>query len=169
MRAFRAMEVVVPGRFTTTWFKPTKVGQYRFFCAEYCGANHSQMLGTVHVMEPAAYQAWLTQGSVSDTLAQSGARLFRELGCSGCHVGSGTVRAPPLEGLYGKMTPLENGQFARANDTYLRDSILLPGSQVRAGYEPLMPTFQGLISEEELLQLIAYLKSLANQPPEGVR
>jgi cytochrome c oxidase subunit II len=167
--AFRVKQDVVPGRFTTEWFKPTKVGQYHLFCAEYCGTDHSKMTGTVSVMEPAAYQAWLNRGSVGDTLAQSGARLFRELGCSGCHMGIGTVRAPRLEGLYGKLTPLQDGHLVRADDMYIRDSILLPTSQVAAGYDPVMPTFQGRITEEDLLQLIAYIKSLANRQPEELR
>jgi cytochrome c oxidase subunit II len=106
---------------------------------------------------------------VGDTLAQSGARLFRELGCSGCHLGSPAIRAPRLEGLYGKLVPLSNGQVVRADDQYIRDSILLPASQIAAGYEPLMPTFQGHVTEEELFQLIAYVKSLANLQPEGQR
>jgi cytochrome c oxidase subunit 2 len=117
-------------------------------------------------MEPAAYQAWLTRRSVNDTLAQSGARLFRELGCSGCHVGNSVVRSPSLEGLYGKLVPLQNGDIVRADDRYLRDSILLPASQITAGYENLMPTFQGRLTEEELFELIAYLKRLGSKRSE---
>ncbi|PYI85331.1 MAG: cytochrome c oxidase subunit II [Verrucomicrobia bacterium] len=167
--AFRIKQDVVPGRFTTEWFKPTKVGTYHLFCAEFCGTSHSKMIGTIYVLNPAQYQEWLNQGSIGDTLAQSGARLFRELGCSGCHVGNATVRSPRLEGLYGKLVPLQGGQVVRADEKYLRDSILLPAAQVTAGYEPLMPTFQGHITEEQLLQLIAYIKSLANQQPEEMR
>jgi cytochrome c oxidase subunit II len=167
--AFRTKQDVVPGRFTTEWFTPTKVGTYHLFCAEFCGADHSKMIGTVQVMKPADYEAWLTRGAVGDTLAQSGAKLFRELGCSGCHMGIGTVRAPRLEGVYGKLVPLQDGHLVRADDQYLRDSILLPASQVAAGYEPVMPTFQGRLTEEELLHLIAYLKSLANRAPEELR
>jgi cytochrome c oxidase subunit 2 len=167
--AFRIKQDVVPGRFTTEWFKPTRVGDYHLFCAEYCGSSHSQMIGTVHVMEPAQYQAWLTRGQAGDTMVQSGAKLFRELGCSGCHMGNAAIRAPRLEGLYGKPVPLQGGQVIRADDQYIRDSILLPASQITAGYEPLMPTFQGHITEEELVQLIAYIKSLANEPPEERR
>lgn len=164
--AFRIKQDVVPGRFTTEWFQPTTVGRYHLFCAEYCGANHSRMTGIVFVMEPQAYQSWLEQGSIGDTLAQAGAKLFRELGCSGCHVGQGAVRAPRLEGLYQRMVPLQDGQFVRADDKYLRDSIVLPNSQITAGYEALMPTFQGRVTEGELFELIAYLKSLAGQAPE---
>jgi cytochrome c oxidase subunit II len=167
--AFRVKQDVVPGRFVTEWFRPTRLGRYHLFCAEYCGTDHSRMIGTIHIMPEAEYQDWLTQGSVRDTLAQSGERLFRTLGCSGCHEGSGVVRAPRLEGLYGKLVPLQNGQVVRADDRYIRDSILLPAAEVAAGYEPLMPTFQGHIGEEELFQLIAYVKSLANRQPEEMR
>ncbi len=165
--AFRIKQDVVPGRFVTEWFQATKVGVYHLYCAEFCGTDHSKMIGTVYVLPPAQYQEWLHQGSVGDTLAQSGERLFRELGCSGCHVGKGTVRAPRLEGLYGKLVPLTDGRVVRADDRYIRDSILLPASEVAGGYEPLMPTFQGHISEEELFQLIAYLKSIGDKQPEA--
>jgi cytochrome c oxidase subunit 2 len=124
------------------------------------------MIGKVHVLPQAEYEAWLSRGNPGETLAQSGGRIFRALGCSGCHVGQGTVRAPPLEGLYGKLVPLENREFVRVDEAYLRDSILLPLAHVRAGYQPLMPTYQGRISEEELFQLIAYLKSLGSSFPE---
>lgn len=165
--AFRVKQDVVPGRFVMQWFNPTRVGQYRLFCTEYCGTEHSRMIGMVHVLSPTDYEEWLTRGRVQSTLAETGAQLFRTLGCSGCHEGSQTVRSPRLEGLYGKLVPLQNGSFVRADDQYIRDSILLPQSQITAGYEPLMPTFQGRITEEELFQLIAYIKSLAHkQPPE---
>lgn len=167
--AFRVKQDVVPGRFTTEWFQPTKVGSYRLYCSEYCGTDHSKMLGTVEVMEPGDYQAWLIRGSSGNSLAQAGAKLFRELGCSGCHLGTGSVRAPRLEGLYGHLVPLQDGTIVHADDKYIRDSILLPASQVTAGYEPVMPTFAGHISEEELLELIAYVKSLATQTPEEPR
>ncbi len=165
--AFRLKQDAVPGRFTTMWFRPTKVGVYHLFCAEYCGAEHAGMIGLVHIMAPEDYQAWLARGGVTNTLEQSGARLFREVGCSGCHVGSSVVRAPRLEGLEGRMVPLTNGTFVRADARYLRDSILLPNSEVAAGYEPLMPTYQGQLTEEQLLELIAYVKSLGNIQPEG--
>ena len=166
--AFRIKQDVVPGRFATEWFHPTRVGDYHLFCAEFCGMDHSKMIGTVHVMEPADYQAWLARGAAGSTLVESGARLFRELGCSGCHMGSSVVRAPRLEGVYGNLVPLQDGHLVRADDQYIRDSILLPASQVVAGYEPVMPTFQGHITEEELLQVLAYLKSLGNQAPKDL-
>jgi cytochrome c oxidase subunit II len=164
--AFRVKQDVVPGRFTSVWFKPTRVGRYHLFCSELCGSDHSRMTGVVDVMEPALFQKWLLEGDPGDTLVQTGARLFRNLGCSGCHLGSTDIRAPRLEGLYGQTIPLKDGSMVRVNDKYVRDSILLPTAQVAAGYEPLMPTFQGHVTEVELLQLIAYVKSLAHQRPE---
>src|SRR6266550_7149796 len=158
--SFRTKMDVVPGRYTTEWFQATRIGNYHLFCAEYCGTKHSGMVGQVVVMDPADYQIWLTQGSPGSTLAQAGERRFRELGCSGCHMGSSVVRAPPLEGLYGKPVPLQNGQIVRADEGYIRDSILLPNAQITAGYDAVMPSFQGHITEEELLEIITYIKSL---------
>jgi cytochrome c oxidase subunit 2 len=163
--AFRIKQDVVPGRFTTEWFQPTRVGAYRFYCSEYCGADHSKMAGMVYVLSATDYQNWLARGSPHNTLAQSGEKLFRELGCSGCHVGNSAIHAPPLEGLYERQVSLSDGTFVRADDKYIRDAILLPASQVTVGYQPLMPTYQGRISEDELLQLIAYIKSIANNAP----
>ncbi len=163
--AFRIKQDVVPGRFVTEWFQPTRVGTYDFYCSEYCGADHSKMKGTVFVMSPMEYENWLTHGNVHSTLTQSGENLFRQLGCSGCHVNSKAVHAPPLEGLYQRLVPLSDGTFVRADDKYIRDSILLPVSQVVGGYQPVMPTYEGHISEENLLQLIAYIKSIGNEAP----
>jgi len=164
--SFRTKMDVVPGRYTTEWFQATKIGNYHLFCAEYCGTKHSGMVGHVIVMDPAEYETWLAQGSPGSTLAQAGERRFRELGCSGCHMGSSIVRAPPLEGLYGKPVPLQNGQIVVADEGYIRDSILLPNAQITAGYDAVMPSFQGHITEEELLEIIAYIKSLGSKPPE---
>jgi len=158
--AFRIKQDVLPGRYREQWFRATKTGTYHLFCAEYCGTAHSRMIGHVIVMEPDDYQKWLAAGRPTETLAREGERLFRELGCSGCHEGNGPIRAPRLEGLYGKPVPLQGGQIVRADDKYIRDSILLPNLQISAGYEPLMPTFQGHVSEEQLFELIAYIKSL---------
>jgi cytochrome c oxidase subunit 2 len=163
--AFRIKQDVVPGRFTTEWFQPTRIGAYRFYCSEYCGADHSKMQGTVYVMSPMDYQNWLARGKPQNSLAQSGENLFRQLGCSGCHVNSKAVHAPALEGLYQKLVPLSDKTFVRADDKYIRDSILLPASQIVAGCQPLMPTYEGHISEDELLQLIAYIKSIGNETP----
>jgi cytochrome c oxidase subunit 2 len=161
--AFRTKQDVVPGRYTTEWFKARHIGTYHLFCSEYCGTSHSLMVGRVVVMSPADYQNWLTRGQPGSTLAESGARLFRELGCSGCHVGQSVVRAPPLEGLFGKPVPLNDGQVVTADEAYIRDSILFPGKQITGGYTNDMPSFTGKISEEEMLELIAYLKSTSMQ------
>jgi cytochrome c oxidase subunit 2 len=118
------------------------------------------MGGEVVVMEPEEYERWLATGATEDSLVQTGGRLFRSLGCSGCHEGSGVVRAPRLEGLYGRPTPLQSGQVITADDSYIRDSILLPGRDVAAGYQPVMPSYRGQISEEQIFALIAYIKSL---------
>jgi len=127
------------------------------------------MQGTVYVMSPDQYQEWLARGAPRDNLAQAGEKVFRELGCSGCHVGSSKIHAPPLEGLYGKLAPLSDGTFVRADDRYIRDSILLPASRVAAGYQPLMPTYQGRISEEQLMQVIAYIKSIGAEQKETAK
>jgi cytochrome c oxidase subunit 2 len=165
---FRIKRDAIPGYYTSEWFRPTKVGTFHLFCAEFCGTHHSGMIGKVIVMEPAAYQEWLAAGRPQSTLAQAGERRFRELGCSGCHMGSSVVRAPPLQGLYGKPVPLQDGKIVTGDEGYIRDSILLPNSQITAGYQPLMPSYQGRVTEEELLELIAYIKSLGKQaPPAG--
>src|SRR5262249_30215799 len=133
--AFRIKQDVVPGRFTTEWFQPTRLGTYHFYCSEYCGSEHAKMDGTVFVLTPAEYQEWLSRGAPHNTLAQAGESLFRQLGCSGCHVNSKAVHAPPLEGLYGKLVPLADGRFVCADEKYFRDCILTPTTQVVAGYQ----------------------------------
>jgi cytochrome c oxidase subunit 2 len=163
--AFRIKQDVVPGRYTSEWFKADRIGTYHLFCSEYCGTSHSHMVGRVVVMSAVDYQNWLISGHPQNTLVQSGERLFRELGCSGCHVGQSAVRAPPLEGLYGKPVPLSDREVVTADEGYLRDSILLPAKQIVGGYTNDMPSFEGKVSEEEILELIAYVKSLANQAP----
>ncbi len=165
--AFRVKQDVVPGRYTTEWFHPTKLGEYHLFCAEYCGTNHSAMIGRIVVMRPEDYQEWLTTGASGQSIAFEGRRLFRERGCSGCHEGSRAIHAPVLEGVYGKQVPLASGEIVTANDEYLRDSILLPGKQISAGYENIMPSFSGHISEAEIMKIIAYLKSINAQGPAG--
>lgn len=158
--AFRAKQDVLPGRYTSMWFQPTKVGRHHLFCAEYCGTRHFGMGGWVIVMEPSEYERWLESGTVSENMATAGARLFQRYGCSGCHGANSSIRAPRLEGVFGHIVPLSNGQVVTADERYIRDSILLPKSQVVAGYEPVMPTFQGQMNEDDLLQLIAYIKQL---------
>jgi cytochrome c oxidase subunit 2 len=163
--AFRVKQDVVPGRYTTEWFHPSRLGEYHLFCAEYCGTNHSRMIGRIVVMEPTEYQQWLASGESGESIALEGRRLFRERGCSGCHEGSRTIHAPPLEGVYGKQVPLASGEIVTADDQYLRDSILLPGKQISAGYENIMPSFTGHISEAEIMKIIAYLKATSQEPP----
>jgi cytochrome c oxidase subunit 2 len=162
--AFRVKQDVIPGRYTTQWFRPTKTGTYPIYCAEFCGTQHSSMIGKVTVMEPQEFDQWLQTGEAVP-LAQSGARLFRSLGCSGCHTPGGVIRAPLLNNLYGKPVALENGRVVRADDRYIRDSILLPQTEVTAGYQTLMPSFQGQVSEEQVLELVTYIKSLGSTNP----
>lgn len=162
---FRVKQDVVPGRYTTEWFQPDKIGTYHIFCSEYCGTSHSHMVGQVIVMSPADYQDWLTRGRPQSSMVQSGGQLFRELGCSGCHMGQSVVRAPPLEGLFGKPVPLNDREVVTADEGYIRDSILFPAKQIVGGYTNDMPSFNKKVSEEQLLQLIAYIKSLGTQSP----
>lgn len=158
--AFRIKQDAVPGRYTTTWFQATRPGTYRLFCAEYCGTDHARMGGRVVVMRDSDYQAWLQSHPASQALARTGEKRFREYGCSGCHGASSTVHAPPLEGVFGRTVHLQDGGQVTADEEYVRDSILLPRKQVVAGYAPIMPTFQGQVSEQDLLALIAYIKSI---------
>jgi cytochrome c oxidase subunit 2 len=163
--ALRLKHDVVPGRYQSIEIEARRPGHYHLFCAEYCGTDHARMLGEVIAMRPADYAAWLTRQAPSSPLAQQGSALFRQLGCSGCHEGPSSVHAPRLEGLYGKPVPLSDGSTVIADDKYLRDSILLPRSQIAAGYQPVMPSFEGRIDEAQLLQLVAYIKSLAAVKP----
>jgi cytochrome c oxidase subunit 2 len=174
--AFRIKQDVLPGRYTTTWFQATKPGTYHLFCTEYCGTQHSGMIGSVIVMEPAEFATWLS-GGVKQSLASAGETLFQQLGCSTCHLDQGTGRGPALTGLLGKQVQLNNGTTLVADETYVRESILNPQAKIVAGYQPLMPTFKGLVSEEQLVQLIAFIKAkgaaggdgaaAAEQPPGG--
>lgn len=165
---FRVKQDVLPGRYTSLWFLPTKVGRYRLFCAEYCGTEHSRMGGWVTVLESADYEAWLEGSSETDGLATSGEALFRQYHCSGCHGANSNVKAPPLEGVYGGPVPLlsdptdpdSQSTLVHADGRYIRDSILRPKDEVVAGYAPLMPSFAGQIPEEDLVKLIAYIKSI---------
>jgi cytochrome c oxidase subunit 2 len=164
--AFRVKQDVVPGRYTSEWFKPTEIGEYHIFCSQFCGTQHARMIGRVVVMQPAAYERWIRLGEPSDSIAMAGKKLFHDRGCSGCHAPNSKFHAPLLEGLYGKPVPLSNGTIVTADDQYLRDSILQPAKQIAAGYDNIMPSFSGHLTEEEIMQLIAYLKSIANQPPQ---
>jgi cytochrome c oxidase subunit II len=161
---FRVKADVIPGRLNTMWFTATKPGRYHLFCTQYCGTKHSAMIGWVTAMEPAEYQAWLGGGATTGgTMAESGAKLFNDLVCSTCHLENGTGRGPVLKGVYGKPVTLQTGQIVTVDDAYVRESILNPQAKIVAGFQPTMPTFQGLVTEEQLLQLIAYVKSLGDQ------
>jgi len=164
--AFRIKQDVVPGKYTTEWFSATKPGSYHLFCSQFCGTDHARMIGRVTVLDESAYESWLAANSSGGTLAVEGAKLFTELGCSGCHGENSKVRAPPLEGVYGKPVPLDGGVFQTADDKYIRDCILQENHPHVAGYVPVMPTFRGHVNEEELLELIAYIKSLGPRQPE---
>jgi cytochrome c oxidase subunit 2 len=159
--AFRLKQDVIPGRYTTMWFKATKPGTYHLFCAQYCGTQHSGMIGEVVVMEPAEYQTWLSGGVPSGTLAQNGQALFTQLGCSTCHRFDVQGRGPNLTGVYGKPVLLEDGRTVIADENYVRESILVPAAKVVSGFKPVMPSFQGQVSEEQLTSLVEYVKSLS--------
>jgi cytochrome c oxidase subunit 2 len=160
--AFRTKMDVVPGRYTSLWFQATKPGRYHLFCAEYCGTEHSGMIGEVVVLEPEEYERWLAGGAQADRPpAEAGAALFASIGCNTCHFEGGGGRGPSLRGVFGHEVMLANGQRVVADGSYLRRSILDPSAQVVAGYQPIMPTYRGQISEENIFRLIAYIKSLA--------
>lgn len=160
--AFRIKRDVLPGSYATCWFEATRTGEFHLFCAEYCGTNHSRMAGSVVVMEPAEYEAWLGGGQANESPAVAGKRLFEELRCVNCHMPeAGPVRGPPLQNVYGHEVILKRGQTMTADENYLRESILRPGAKVVNGYEPIMPSFDGQVDEEQLIQLIAFIKSLA--------
>jgi cytochrome c oxidase subunit 2 len=160
--AFRIKKDVVPGMYTSLWFQATKTGSFHLFCDQYCGTNHSLMKGEVIVMEPTEYEQWLSGGIRGGTMAQAGAKLYDQLACITCH---GTGRGPSLNGIYGKPVKLTDGSTVVADDAYLRESVLYPSAKIVEGYTPIMPTFKGQVTEEQLLQLIAYIKSLS--PQEG--
>ncbi|HWA11044.1 MAG TPA: cytochrome c oxidase subunit II [Opitutaceae bacterium] len=162
--AFRLKQDAVPGRTVAAWFEATRPGRYPIYCDQYCGTQHAEMGGEVIVETPEDYAAWLAGGKEAAPAAR-GRALFIRYGCSGCHSGNSAVRAPRLEGLAGHPVPVEGGHLLIADESYLRDSILLPNQHVAAGYAPLMPSFQGVIPEGDLLDLIAYLQSLAGETP----
>ncbi|HVW77494.1 MAG TPA: cytochrome c oxidase subunit II [Alloacidobacterium sp.] len=158
--AFRVKREVIPGRYSTVWFEATKVGSYHLFCTQYCGTLHSQMIGEIVVMSPEDYEKW-TNGSTSGaSLAQTGERLFASLGCSSCHSGNADAHGPSLAQVYGSKVQMANGSFATVDDAFLRDSILNPTMHQIAGYAPIMPTYQGQVSEEGLIDLVEYIKNL---------
>ncbi len=162
--AFRVKQDVIPGRYTYLWFTATRIGEYHLFCSEYCGVAHAEMRGTVIVMEPSLYQQWLSDNSTGEPLAQEGKQLFTQLGCAHCHASGSGILAPNLTGLYGQTVPLSDGSRVLADESYIRESIFFPKAKVVAGYNPIMPTFEGRITEEQVQQLVTYIKSLKTTP-----
>jgi cytochrome c oxidase subunit 2 len=161
--AFRIKKDVVPGRYTTAWFQATKPGEYRLFCSQYCGLGHASMTGRIIVMPEDQYEAWLRGGTGGASPAALGEQLFNQFGCSGCHQPKGSGPGPSLVGVFDKPVKLQDGRTVIADEGYVRESILYPQAKVVAGYMPIMPTFKGLIGEDDLLNLIAYIKSLSTE------
>src|SRR5437016_1948082 len=164
--AFRVKQDVLPGRYVTSWFEATTPGTYHLFCSQYCGTKHSGMIGQVVVMKPEDFAAWLESGKAENSLAASGEKLFQQLGCSTCHRPDSGARGPNLEGLYGRPVRLQADRGEVADDNYIRESVLNPNAKIVSGFQPIMPTFQGVVNEDELLQLVAYIKSMAEQAGE---
>jgi cytochrome c oxidase subunit 2 len=161
--AMRVKRDVIPGRYTRIWFRSDRPGTYHLFCAEYCGTNHAHMAGELVVLPPEEFARWLAAGN-SQPLAREGEALFRAHGCSGCHGVNASVRAPPLQGIFGRPVALADGSTVIADETYIRDSILFPRKAVAAGYEPIMPTFRGQLAEDDIFKLVAYITSLSGEP-----
>jgi cytochrome c oxidase subunit 2 len=167
--AFRIKQDVLPGRYTVEWFRATKPGVYHLFCAEYCGTQHSGMVGDIVVQEPAQYEAWMNGGSTGP-LSATGEKVFAELGCATCHHNDSQGRGPNLQGVFGKPVQLADGRTVTADENYLRQCILDPGARRVKGFQPIMPTFQGLVSEEQVNALVAYIKSIsAAKPGNGAK
>jgi cytochrome c oxidase subunit 2 len=168
--AFRTKSDVLPGRYTSTWFTPTRPGKYHLFCAEFCGTNHSAMIGWIYAMKPQDYQAWLS-GGTTGSLASSGEKLFQDLACANCHHLDDQGRCPNLRNVFGSQVQLSDGATVKADEAYIRESILNPSAKIVSGYQNIMPTFEGLVTEEGVLQLVEYIKSLSPklgaQPPAG--
>lgn len=169
--AFRVKQDVVPGRYLTVWFQATRPGEYHLFCTQYCGTLHAGMVGRVVVMSPVDYERWLRGALPVITPAAAGEMLFERLGCDTCHRPDGTGRGPSLVELFGKLVRLADGRRAVADEAYIRESILDPNAKLVAGYKRIMPTFKGLVSEEGILQIVAYVKSLKREerPPQARR
>jgi cytochrome c oxidase subunit 2 len=161
--AFRIKQDVLPNRYTTIWFQATKPGRYHLFCAEYCGTKHSGMIGWVYAMEPHDFQLWLEQGGAEGSLASTGEKLFHQFGCSNCHQFDGQGRCPVLRDLFGRPVRIAGGEVVTADETYIRESILNPRAKIVEGYRPVMPTFEGQLSEEQVIALISYIKSIGPQ------
>jgi cytochrome c oxidase subunit 2 len=158
--AFRLKMDVLPGRYTTAWFKATKTGTYHIFCDQYCGVDHAKMVGKIHVLTPQDYRRWLVGGPSAGGTVATGEELFAAKACNTCHRPDSSARAPVLDGLFDRQVALVGGRTATVDESYVRESILSPQAKVVLGYQPIMPTFQGQISEEEIVQLIRYIQSL---------
>ncbi|HTX40275.1 MAG TPA: cytochrome c oxidase subunit II [Acidobacteriaceae bacterium] len=158
--AFRVKREVIPGRYNTVWFEATKPGVYHLFCTQYCGTLHSQMIGWVYAMKPEDYEAWASGSTSGHSLAQNGERLFAALGCNSCHNDTPNAHGPNLAKVYGARLQLQNGQFVTVDDAFLRDTILNPTLHQVAGYAPIMPTYQGQVTEDGLIDLVEYIKQL---------
>lgn len=165
--ALRIKQDILPDRYTYLWFKANKTGIFHFTCAEFCGTDHSVMAGRMEIMPPEAYARWIAAQPEGDDLAHQGATLFRSLGCSGCHTPGSTVHAPDLHSLYGHAVQLTDGRTVTADEAYLRDCILLPDKNRVAGFPPIMPNFTGEVTEGQVVELIAYLKSLTTSARQG--
>lgn len=171
--AFRVKRDVIPGLYTSVWFQPTKVGRYHLFCAEYCGTQHSEMGGWIYVQEPAEFEKWIKSGGqrmddtqpLPRTMAEAGKAVYDQQNCGNCHDPDGTNRGPSLAGLYGSQVKLKNGQIVTADDTYIRKSIFTPNEEIAETYQQIMPSYKDQISEEQLLEIIAYIKSLGGRAP----
>ena len=163
--AFRVKMDAVPGKLTTMWFEATQAGTYHIFCAEYCGTRHSGMIGQVIAMTPQDYEAWLAGGRSTGSAVQNGERLFADLACITCHKNDSSGRGPSLSGVFGSTVLLTDGRKVVADENYLRESIMNSQAKVVLGFQPIMPTFQGMVSEENLMQLIAYIKTLKPAVP----
>lgn len=157
--AFRVKKDVVPGKYTSLWFQATKTGQYHLFCAQYCGVSHALMRGEVIVMEPQDYERWLSGSKKENSMAASGARLYDQYACITCH---GAGKGPAFNDLYMSKVRLQDGSTVTADETYLRESILFPSAKLVEGYPAIMPTYKGQLTEEQILQFIAYIKSLGS-------
>jgi cytochrome c oxidase subunit 2 len=158
--AFRVKREAIPGRYTSVWFEATTPGTYHLFCTQYCGTEHSHMIGDVVVQTPEDYNKWLMGSTSGASLAQNGERLFASLSCTACHNTRPDARGPSLANVYGSKLTLSSGQAITADDAYLREAILNPSQHITQGYAPIMPTYQGQISEEGVIDLVEYIKSL---------
>lgn len=165
--ALRLKQDILPDRYTYEWFNADKTGVFHFTCAEFCGTDHSIMAGTLYIVTPQDYARWTAAQPEADDLAHQGAALFHSFGCSGCHAPGSSVHAPDLHGVYGHVVHLTGGRTRTADEAYLRDCILVPDSTRVEGYPPIMPNFTGSVSEGQIVQLIAYIKSLTTDQDQG--